>query len=218
MFAMIMSVLVLYDPQDIMWFPPEVYSRREYKSESGQISHHDTPFTLHYEWKLNRDEVAVSAAPSNRETWTEFAMVLKPKLPTQIKRRAQYESSYGIPVYRTRGFTELYRVQNLWIAVLVSRYPFQQHDNYSVHYQLTREPNSLHPHYEGAIYSYPIITARAKTVEALEAKLLEMYCDYITQMVEEDTLQAVANAKASNPLEHVPPGWWDLPQAYRFID
>jgi hypothetical protein len=180
------------------------------------VSNHSTPFILQYEWKLNRDEAGASAIPSNRETWTEFATVLKPKLPTGIKRTdesSSESSSFGI---YSRPYTN--RVQNLSNAVLASRYPIQQHGNYSVYYQLTREPNGLHPHYEGTINSYPVITARAKTIEALEARLLEMYCDYITQMVEEDTLQAITNAKANNPLRHVPPGWWDLPEAYRFVD
>ncbi len=208
MLAIFLSVLIFDEPQPFTHFLPEVFSGSESKYVS--LPHNqNTPFMLQYEWKLNRDEVAVSAVPSNRETWTEFALVLKPKLPTQIKRTHKRPSaSSGFSRIRGRDYPWC---NNLWNYILVTRYPFQQHDDHSAFYDLTREPDSLHPHYEGAINSYPPITARAKTIEALEAKLLEMYCDYITQMVEEDTLQAINNANANNPLERAPRGRLDIP-------
>lgn len=163
------------------------------------------PFMLQYEWKLNRDEAAVNV-PSNRETWTEFALVRKVALPSKLVREdTRPERRYRLTEYHVQY------PRSMWFAALAYRYPINQLQEPIVRYQITKEPTAIAPQYEGMINCAPPLIARAKTIEALEAKLLEMFCDCITQMVEEDTQQAVANAKASNPLEHVPPGWWDIP-------
>jgi hypothetical protein len=204
MLAAILSVLIVDGPQASTYFLPEVFSGYESKYISPPLNQ-DTPFMLQYEWKLNRDEAAVSAVPSNRETWTEFATVLQIKLPTRIEQEASDKLTRIM-------FSSLDRPShNLWSMAMAHRYPISQSTIPVVRYQLTKKPTAIASQYEGVIHCVPAITARAKTIEALEAKLLEMYCDYITQMVEEDTLQAVNNAKACNPLERVPPGWWDIP-------
>lgn len=165
--------------------------------QSQQPKEQPLPFQLTFESSFHqKDTDRTTSHPSNRETWTEFVQVRQANLPTTISQHIVVETNY-IGITKRRSSSTEHRP---WFACIASRYPCNGQENQTVYYQLVREPDALRPHYEGCITYAPNITARAKTIEALEAKLLEMYCDYITQMVEEDLQPPVATPPEKKPV------------------
>jgi hypothetical protein len=90
MFAMILSVLVLDDPQDFSLFSPTLDFRQEINHESWPPNWYDTPFTLQNEWVFNRylgweisryDAREYQPVASSLETWTDFTPYLKANFP-----------------------------------------------------------------------------------------------------------------------------------------
>lgn len=86
MLAVILSVLIVDDPQDFMLLSPTLDFRHEIKSESWPPNWYDTPFTLqnewvfnrYCEWEINRQEARESKpVASSLETWTDFTPYLK---------------------------------------------------------------------------------------------------------------------------------------------
>jgi hypothetical protein len=175
MFAMILSVLVLDDPQGFMYFPPEVYHGYESISEPRPLKQ-DTPFMLKYEWKFSRDEVAVSdlaVEPSNYEQWNQSSATHSFPAPSMdLKVLLQSLSR--------RDFTNAHE-HRLWSHTVLTNWAQFINDSSThctIYYRILREPDFRNTDYVGAVAYLPHIQVQAKTVVELEAKLLGRYIEY----------------------------------------
>lgn len=174
MFAMILSVLVLDDPQGFMWFPPEVYRGYESISEPLPLKQ-DTPFMLKYEWKLNHDEAGFSnlaGEPSNYEQWNQSPSSIPPSISILPQPRRQYIDRSGITDAHEHRLWSYAALTN-WAELINDR---STHS--TVYYRILRDPDFRNNEYVGAVAYLPHIQVQAKTVVELEAKLLSRYIEY----------------------------------------
>jgi hypothetical protein len=179
---------------------PKVGLPAELPLPSEARKHQQAPAVrLMYQW--DRDDAELTAPftrpLSNRETWTGFAHSRKLVLPTKIVTEDYFRRGWGFndpEMYLGELICfesiELSGRHSPWLASLLSRFPPSRAE--SIHLVYSLHPSLITAHdYCGSVDSVPHLFTRAKSIEALEAKLLELYCDYVTNLLADDLQPAI---------------------------